>query len=233
MPCFLPSTDGPSNSHLATCLAGPRHLQPRLRVSTVRLTAHIRLVTAVPALTFLVWFLSAALGTSPRVGHLSVTQMRSWAVNEDPCDHPLLTHRRFGLTGPPVHVDFNNPGRLGNRLFQAALATSDPNPNPNPNPNPQLFLGVDILGDTYPIPIPNLTRRLPPLWFSPTAPARPLASRDRSQTTWPTSLVRKRVRAARTWCSVRATCRRRTGPTTRTCPFGVLAGRTLSSVAAA
>ena len=213
-PCFLPSTDGPSNL---------------LRVSP-SLTAHIRLVTAVPALTFLVWFyLSAALGTSPRVGHLSVTQMRSWAVNEDPCDHPLLTHRRFGLTGPPVHVDFNNPGRLGNRLFQAALATSDP----NPNPNPQLFLGVDILGDTYPIPIPNLTRRLPPLWFSPTAPARPLASRDRSQTTWPTSLVRKRVRAARTWCSVRATCRRRTGPTTRTCPFGVLAGRTLSSVAAA
>ena len=50
------------------------------------------------------------------------TQMRSWAGNEKPChDHPL---RHFGLTGPPVHVDFNNPGRLGNRLFQAALAIS-------------------------------------------------------------------------------------------------------------
>ena len=39
------------------------------------------------------------------------------------CDHPLLTHRRFGLTGPPVYVDFGvNSGRLGNRLFQAAAA---------------------------------------------------------------------------------------------------------------
>ena len=57
--------------------------------------------------------------------------MRSWAGNEDPCENPLLTHRRFGLTGPPVHVDFNNPGRLGNRLFQAAHAANDPNPNPN------------------------------------------------------------------------------------------------------
>jgi len=62
-------------------------------------------------------------------------QKRSWAVNEDPCNRTLLPHRRFGLPGPPVHVPFNNPGRLGNRLFQAALAASDPKPT--------TLLGVD------------------------------------------------------------------------------------------
>eukprot|EP00964_Phaeocystis_antarctica_P039886 scaffold22804_cov74-Phaeocystis_antarctica.AAC.5 len=93
-----------------------------------RFTAHIRLVAAVPALIFLVWFTSVALWYEPAS---VTTQMRSWAGNEDPCENPLLTHRRFGLTGPPVHVDFNNPGRLGNRLFQAAHAAYDPNPNPN------------------------------------------------------------------------------------------------------
>ena len=93
-----------------------------------RLTAHIRLVAAVPALIFLVWFTSVALWYEPAS---VTTQMRRWAGNEDPCENPLLTHRRFGLTGPPVHVDFNNPGRLGNRLFQAAHAAYDPNPNPN------------------------------------------------------------------------------------------------------
>jgi len=65
-------------------------------------------------------------------------QKRSWAVNEDPCNRTLLPHRRFGLPGPPVHVPFNNPGgRLGNRLFQAALAASDPKPNPTWCRHPQ------------------------------------------------------------------------------------------------
>ena len=91
-----------------------------------RLTAHIRLVAAVPALIFLVWFTSVALWYEPAS---VTTQMRSWAGNEDQCHHPL---RRFGLTGPPVHVDFNNPGRLGNRLFQAALAAwIDPGRSPD------------------------------------------------------------------------------------------------------
>jgi len=53
----------------------------------------------------------------------SSMQMRNWAVNnEDPCNHTLLLHRRSGLSGPPVYVPFNNRGRLGNRLFQAAAA---------------------------------------------------------------------------------------------------------------
>ena len=86
----------------------------------------VRLIGAVPALAFLVWFTSVACYEPASV----TTQMHSWAVNEDPCDRTLLTHRRFGVTGPLVHVDFNNPGRLGNRLFQAAFAASDPNPNP-------------------------------------------------------------------------------------------------------
>jgi hypothetical protein len=48
-------------------------------------------------------------------------QMRRWEVhNEDPCNRTLLPH--LGLPGPPVHVPFNNPGRLGNRLFQVAAA---------------------------------------------------------------------------------------------------------------
>lgn len=43
-------------------------------------------------------------------------------MNQDLCNHTLLPHLRSGLPGPPVYVPFNNRGRLGNRLFQAAAA---------------------------------------------------------------------------------------------------------------
>ena len=159
-------------------------------------------------------------------------QKRSWAVNEDPCNRTLLPHRRFGLPGPPVHVPFNNPGRLGNRLFQELRL-------PLLTQTPTLLLSVDIREDTRSkscLTSPgalSVSHRTPNL--AQAAAALILANRTRSPVGFARQIADDLADfpcAPITMCSVRATSRPPTGPTTRTCPLGVLAGRTPSSAAA-